>query len=154
MFGQVLGTGAFSTVKYARRITKNSSRSKWEEYAVKVISISTIRREGYSRSVNREIAVLRQLSHPGVARLISSFRFNDGAYLVLEYAEGGDLHTMVTTNGSLDEESARFVCGEVVAGLASIHGKGFVYGDLKPEVRVRRESTMTERSESNTKEES
>ena len=86
--------------------------------------------------MNREIAVLRQLSHPGVARLISSFRFNDGAYLVLEYAEGGDLHTMVTTNGSLDEESARFVCGEVVAGLASIHGRGFVYGDLKPEVRV------------------
>ena len=77
--------------------------------------------------------MLRQLSHPGVARLISSFRFRDGAYLVLEYAEGGDLHTMVTTNGSLDEDSARFVCGEVVAVLASIHEVGFVYGDLKPE---------------------
>ena len=31
VFGQILGTGAFSTVKYARRIVKNSSRSKWEE---------------------------------------------------------------------------------------------------------------------------
>jgi serine/threonine protein kinase len=119
--------------QYARRIVKSTTRSKWSEYAVKIISISTIKREGYERSVNREIAVLRNLSHPGIARLISSFRFRDGAYLVLEHCSGGDLHTLVTSNSSLDESSARFVCGEVVAGLASIHNAGFVYGDLKPE---------------------
>ena len=36
VFGETLGTGAFSTVKYARRIMKNKSRSFWPEYAVKV----------------------------------------------------------------------------------------------------------------------
>ena len=74
VFGQVLGSGAFSVVKYARRIVKGTSRSGWEEYAVKVIGIKTIKENGYSRSVNREIAVLKHLEHPGVARLVSEFR--------------------------------------------------------------------------------
>lgn len=35
--------------------------------------------------------------------------------------------------GSLDEESTKFIVGEVVAALNAIHTAGFVYGDLKPE---------------------
>lgn len=58
---------------------------------------------GYEASINREITVLRTMTHPGVARLISSFRFRDGAYLVLEYASGGDLYDLLKTNGSLDK---------------------------------------------------
>ncbi len=36
VFGQVLGTGSFSTVKYARQILKGKTRSYWPEFAVKV----------------------------------------------------------------------------------------------------------------------
>ena len=36
VFGQVLGTGSFSTVKYARKITKGKTRTFWPEFAVKV----------------------------------------------------------------------------------------------------------------------
>ena len=36
VFGSELGKGAFGIVKYARRIIRNESRSKWPEYAVKV----------------------------------------------------------------------------------------------------------------------
>ena len=41
---------------------------------------------GYEQNVLREISVLQILSHPGIARMVSSFRWRDGAYLVLEYA--------------------------------------------------------------------
>lgn len=77
--------------------------------------------------------MLRVMSHPGIARMIASFRFKTGAYLVLEYAPKGDLHSFIVKNGSLDESSARFVVGEVVAALDSIHNAGFIFGDLKPE---------------------
>ena len=73
------------------------------------------------------------MHHPGIARLVSSFRFRDGAYLVLEYCSGGDLHTLLKVNGSLDEDSTIFVIGEVIAAVSSIHDMDFVYGDLKPE---------------------
>lgn len=133
VFGRTLGTGAFGTVKYARRIVRDRTRSRWPEFAVKVVSTSKIEELGYERSISREIAILRTMTHPGVARLVSSFRFRDGAYLVLEYGSGGDLHGLLRRVGSLDVDSAKFVVGEVVAALGSIHDAGFVYGDLKPE---------------------
>lgn len=61
----------------------------------------------YEKSVTNEIACLRILSHPGIARLISAFRWRDGAYLVLEYASRGDLHGHIKEHGSLSEESTR-----------------------------------------------
>jgi serine/threonine protein kinase len=73
------------------------------------------------------------LSHPGISRLVSSFRFREGAYLVLEYASRGDLFSLLKTNGSLSEDSTQYVIGEVVASLHSIHELGLVYVDLKPE---------------------
>jgi serine/threonine protein kinase len=73
------------------------------------------------------------MGHPCISRLISSFRFRDGAYLVLEYAAGGDLHSLLQRKGSIDEASTRFVIGEVISALHYIHELGFVYADLKPE---------------------
>lgn len=136
VFGHDLGSGAFGEVKYARRIDQSKTRSHWAEYAVKIISTQKITEMGYEMSVQREIATLHVMSHPGIARLISSFRFRDGAYLVLEYASQGDLHMLLRKKGSLDHESTRFVIGEVVAVLSSIHELGFVYGDLKTENTV------------------
>jgi len=133
VFGHDLGKGAFGVVKYARQIDKSTTRSHWAEYAVKIISTAKIQEMGYEASVQREIATLRVLSHPCIARLVSSFRFGDGAYLVLEYASGGDLHSLLSKKGSLDQDSTRFVVGEVASALASIHDMGFVYADLKPE---------------------
>ena len=133
VFGHDLGEGAFGHVRYARLIDRSRSRSQWPEYAVKVISTEKIKEMGYETSVQREISVLRVLSHPGIARLISSFRFREGVYLILEYASGGDLHSLLRKNGSLDHDSTRFVIGEVVAALSSIHDMGLVYADLKPE---------------------
>ena len=57
-----------------------AGRSEWPEYAVKVISTERMRALGYERAVAREIAILRLVAHPGVARLVSAFRWRDGAY--------------------------------------------------------------------------
>jgi serine/threonine protein kinase len=133
VFGHELGGGAFGVVRYARLIDRTKTRSHWAEYAVKIISTEKIIEMGYEPSVQREIAVLRMLSHPCITRLISSFRFREGVYLVLEYASKGDLHTLLKKNGSIDHNSARFIIGEVTAALNAIHDMDFVYADLKPE---------------------
>ena len=135
VFGQQLGEGAFSTVRYARRIRRESSQSYWPEYAVKVISGERMRLLGYHASVEREMAVLHVLSHPGVSRLISAFRYTGSAYLVLEYAARGDLHSYILSlgGGGLGHLPARFVLGEVCAALLHVHELGFSYNDLKPE---------------------
>eukprot|EP01083_Nonionella_stella_P058339 152825_1 len=78
VFGQVLGTGSFSTVKYARQIIKGKTRSYWPEFAIKIVSTQRIEELGYEKSINRERAILQMLSHTGISRLVSSFRFRDG----------------------------------------------------------------------------
>lgn len=102
-------------------------------YSKQIVSTKKIQELGYESSISREIGVLQSLSHPCIARLVSSFRFRDGAYLILEYASGGDLHSLLKRCGSLDEEATRFISGELVSALYYIHQQGFVYSDLKPE---------------------
>lgn len=107
VFGQVLGEGAFSTVKYARHITRDKPQQEWPEFAVKIISSSKISEHSYYFSTVREIALLKVLSHPGIARLISAFRYRDSAYLVLEYASRGDLHSFLVQHGRISHLCTR-----------------------------------------------
>jgi len=156
--GKPLGTGAFSVVKYARHVTPKCSQSDWPEYAVKTISHSVLTSYHYHSSVEREMSILRVLSHPGVCRGISFFRYSSAAYIVLEYCSRGDLHSYIIRrsryvarnaaenraggiNGEDDAnnelcvstELARFIVGEITAALLYVHSLGLAYNDLKPE---------------------
>ncbi|CAM9295028.1 unnamed protein product [Chrysoparadoxa australica] len=132
VFGKDLGSGSFSDVRYARQIIRGKPQDQWPEYAAKIISAEKIASLNYELRVGNEIAVLQLLSHPNIARLVSSFRWRGGAHLILEYASRGDLQGLLA-HGPLDENAVRFVMGEVVAGVLSLHNEGFVYGDLKVE---------------------
>ena len=105
---------------------KLSPAASWPEYAVKIVSTSTLKSMGYEARVRREVAALTVLTHPCIARLISAFRWKDGAYLVLEYASRGDLHSLLSKLGSLGEEPARFLMAEALSALMHIHDKVFV----------------------------
>lgn len=140
VFGGELGKGSFGTVKYSRKICRGRPRSEWPEYAVKIVSADTMSKEGYKGSVVREMAVLQMVAHPGFSRLVSSFRYTHSAYLVLEYAGGGDLHSLVIiasprgpVPAPLSHLCTRFILGEIVAALLSLHAIGLSYNDLKPE---------------------
>lgn len=133
VFGKELGKGSFSIVKYARVIVREHTREYWPEYAVKIISESSLQQYQYHTSVIREIAILQQLEHPGIARLISAFRYHKSSYMVLEYAALGDLHSYIIRYGKLSHLYVRYIIGEVASALHSIHQIGFTCNDLKPE---------------------
>jgi serine/threonine protein kinase len=66
--------------------------------------------------------------------MISFFKYTGSVYLVLEYASQGDLHSYLLENGPITSPlHIRFVLGEVISALSSIHEAGFVFNDLKPE---------------------
>ena len=137
VFGRDLGSGSFSTVRYARVVKPGGKTflSQWDEVAVKIINYETIGKNNYGENILREICCLRQLAHPSIARLISSFKWRDGIYLVLEYGALGDLHSYIRSHGPLvhDSISAKIVVGEIATALVTVHESGYVYGDLKPE---------------------
>ncbi len=133
VFGRELGCGSFSRVRYARQIKRELPRSKWPEFAVKIMDMEQFEANNYKVNVSTEIAILSALNHPGIARLVSSFQWKGGAYLVLEYGERGDLQMLIAQYGSLNEDSTRWVVGEIVGAICYVHSSGFVYSDLKPE---------------------
>jgi hypothetical protein len=102
VFGHSLGSGGFGSVRYARRVTPGRPQAAWPEYAVKCVSLPApddAAGPGCRTRVERELALLRLATHPGVARLVSAFLCGGAAYMVLEYAAEGDLHTLVTRRG-------------------------------------------------------
>jgi hypothetical protein len=50
VFGRDLGSGAFSLVRYARKIERGKPRDQWPEYAVKVVSAAKMNEQSYHAS--------------------------------------------------------------------------------------------------------
>jgi hypothetical protein len=121
--GLAASLAAAAKAKAQRAAVAQRGRSVWPEFAVKIVATEKIVAHGYAKNLVREIALLRTLSHPGIARMVSVFKWRDGCYLVLEYASGGDLHGLVTRSGSLDLASTQFVLGEATAALCSVRRK-------------------------------
>ena len=101
VFGQDLGKGTFSTVKFAKGIVRTEPRSSWPNYAVKVIDSNLIKLNNYDASWCREVAALSMLSSSdsvseNVVRLVTHFRFRDkGVFIVIEHCDCGDLFSLV-----------------------------------------------------------
>jgi serine/threonine protein kinase len=135
VFGHLLGSGSFSQVRYAKKIIKgaNSVPSSWPEFAVKIINKQLVQQQNYEANIAREIEIMAQLIHPNITRLIGTCSNENSLYLVLEFAKKGDLHTHITSLGSLAPNSARFVAAEILRGLEYLHSRAIIYGDLKPE---------------------
>ncbi|MBL4845771.1 MAG: serine/threonine protein kinase [Planctomycetes bacterium] len=71
-------------------------------------------------------------AHPNVLRVISHHLSAQGAYLLLEFASGGDLKARVKQAHLSVEEGVQVVRG-VALGLQHVHDVGVLHRDLKPE---------------------
>ncbi|KAL8677549.1 MAG: hypothetical protein Q9186_006036 [Xanthomendoza sp. 1 TL-2023] len=84
---------------------------------------------------NTERAILESINrHPYVVKLYYAFQDQEKLYLILEYAQGGELFTRMLTEGMFPEETAAFYMAEMILALDHLHNTvGVVYRDLKPE---------------------
>jgi serine/threonine-protein kinase len=86
------------------------------------------------RQFRREIAVLRELTHPNIVGLLDEGREGKESYLVSEFMAGGDLGHLVESVRQAPlgvNEGARYMC-QALDGLLWAHERGFVHRDVKP----------------------
>ncbi|CAI5441374.1 unnamed protein product [Caenorhabditis angaria] len=121
----VIGIGAFGKVYLAKR---NHEKSTF--CAVKKIT----KNRGSQSFETPEFQVMKELSHPFICNLISSFTEKNSLYLVLDFCEAGDLHThlCLTQNGFTESQVTYFACSIVLA-VEYLHEKLYVHRDLKTE---------------------
>lgn len=119
-----IGEGSHGKVYLAIDCNTNT---KW---AAKAIKLSEHGRLGSGCSeLEREIRLMRELSHPNILALHEVLRRRDTGmvYLIMEYAKFGTLK-----DKRLSEVQIASAFKQVIAGLKYLHGRGIVHQDLKP----------------------
>lgn len=85
------------------------------------------------RRIRREVEALVALKgHPGVVQIEEVLSTRKGPALVMEYAEGGSLQSILQTGGQFDAAQTIEVGLQVARLLADAHVRGIVHRDIKP----------------------
>lgn len=80
-----------------------------------------------------EGATLSRFKHPGIVRVLGSFRENKTAYLVQELLDGMTLGDGQFLAGTMKQKSILAVAQQLGQALLMVHAAGLVHSDLKPE---------------------
>ena len=93
--------------------------------------------EGEPQRQAREAALLGELDHPHLVRLVEVVHQPrrggvTRVALVLDLLEGGSLGALLAARGRLSPGEVVTVCAPVAAALAHVHAHGVVHGDLSP----------------------
>jgi serine/threonine-protein kinase Psk1 len=125
-----LGKGTYGTVLLVRQ------RSTGRLFAQKQLKkASLIVRKKLVEQTRTERAILESVNrHPFVVKLFYAFQDAEKLYLILEYAQGGELFHHLSMERMFDEDTVAFYMAEMVLALEHLHRNlGVVYRDLKPE---------------------
>ncbi|KAG8461068.1 hypothetical protein KFE25_003637 [Diacronema lutheri] len=124
--GAVLGKGTYGSVRLARH------RETRQECAVKIID--KLSAESSLEDLAREIAMLADLQHPNIIRLIAAYESHSHVYVVTELASGGELmHRISQEHSVYSEQEVQRHTFTVLQAIDFMHAKGIVHRDLKPE---------------------
>ena len=123
-----IGSGAFASVWRAKHDRSGTP------VAIKVINKSTISTPVARTRLQREIALLKKMNHPFIAEFFHVSEDDVSFYLVMEYAENGNLLDYVNNNGRLSEDQARRYFAQLISVLEYLHvEKKVAHRDLKCE---------------------
>jgi serine/threonine protein kinase len=125
--GRAIGYSNFGVVRLT--LDKESGRV----FAVKESCKTLLGNEKSLRSVFNEKAILQIIRHPLIVDFYGTCQDLKKLYLVMEFAHGGDLYSILVRRGALATTEARFYAAEVTFVLTYLHSQGIVYRDLKPE---------------------
>jgi len=103
--------------------------------AIKVLLGHSARDPEFVSRFDKQATLMAKLDSPHIMGVYTNGRTNDGApYLVSQFADGGDLGSLLKARGRLPGPLAADICAQIADGLAAIHSPevGVVHGDVKP----------------------
>ncbi len=138
--GELVGQGGFS-------LTYAATQGNWRmPVALKEFFPQGCRRQGQQvvpdheadfhsgvDSFLQEGSTLERFYHPGVVRVLGSFRANGTAYLVEELLQGITLAVGLERAGSMSLHRMLDLASQVGQAMLLVHAAGLIHSDLKPD---------------------
>jgi len=120
-----IGEGTYGVVYKAK------DRQTGKVVALKKIRLDTDT-EGVPSTAIREIALLRELSHPNIVQLLDVIHSNTRLFLVFEYLNQ-DLKKYMDTCTTVDMALVKSYLYQLLSGIAYCHSHRVLHRDLKPQ---------------------
>ncbi|KAI8467295.1 MAG: kinase-like domain-containing protein [Monoraphidium minutum] len=119
---------------YASVVHKGICKRSREVVVLKSYTLSAIC-ELYQHQIYREVRLHSSLQHENVVKLYAAFKEGDRVVMVQEYADGGDLFSLLQKyGGRLGEKVAvQMVLDPFTRVLQYLHTRSIVHRDIKPE---------------------
>jgi len=83
--------------------------------------------------MRKEIAAHSMMDHGNIIKFHHLIEHDHILYMLLEYAEQGDLYKLILKEGKFSERDACKIVAQVALALEYIHSKSILHRDLKPE---------------------
>ena len=124
-----LGRGSYGVV-YKVKARKNHNNI----YALKKLPMMHMKAR-HQREALQEMLLLKKLSHPNIIRYYSSFIEFECLYILMKFAAGGDLHSMLRRMRNqkryLSEREVWRYAHEIGLGLSYLHSHNIIHRDIK-----------------------
>lgn len=147
---QVLGRGSFGQAFVVRERPRRSSEIRPEARrplrVVKEVYLRDMPQPALKEAEN-EVEVLQSLSHVHIVAYHGKFIEDDSLFIVMEYADGGDLYSAIQRRKSqaayFQQEEAISILGQCSNALSYIHARHILHRDLKsPNIFLTKEGTV------------
>lgn len=123
-----LGKGSYGTVYTVRSYLDDNV------YVMKKMELNNLK-EKQQKECYREVSILKKVSHHNIIKYYSSFLEGGILYIIMEYAESGDLYSLIKhykRHSKLFEEFDIWRIGyEILNGLDYLHKNNIIHRDIK-----------------------
>jgi serine/threonine-protein kinase len=125
-----LGRGGMGRVFLAREEPTGSTEGRVA--AVKVLAAELAQETGFLDRFQREIDILRQLSHPNIVRLYEAGIQEGLYYYAMEYLPGQNFEDWLHNLGRVPWKEVLDIALQLCPALKHAHDHGIIHRDIKP----------------------
>ncbi|KAK9508442.1 hypothetical protein O3M35_005997 [Rhynocoris fuscipes] len=134
---ELLGEGSYSKVYLCKKKDQQQEMRGGAPVsyvlALKIVDSNKTSAEYTKKFLPRELSVLMKIRHPNIIRLYMLLQRKSKFYILMRYAERGDLLEYILGNGLITENRARFWTYQIATAIEYLHTMNVVHRDIKTE---------------------